>query len=152
MYRLRIMRLCFLSIIVGAIACACTRNNGDIGDWFGTWKMESMIIDDGAVDAGYDDNIIWKFQSDIISIVQVDDTEHDAMATYGRWAQIDDRLLLNFSFSDNNGVDQYTPPAVTRIPRGESTMSIIELSRSHIRLLYKTYDNHTIVYTLNKWG
>ena len=30
----------------------CTRNNGDIGDWFGQWQQTEMLVD-GAPDAEY---------------------------------------------------------------------------------------------------
>lgn len=144
-----------LAIISGTLM-SCTHNNGDIGDWFGTWKMESMVIDDGRVDSGYNGDIIWKFQSDIVLISQVNDVEHSTINSFGTWVQLDDTLLLNFTYSDNSfpepGTGPYCPPSVTRIPSGESTMTIRELSGSKIVLSFTDSSGSVIVYTLKKWG
>lgn len=146
-----------LHILLLAMTCSfasCTHNNGDIGDWFGTWKLEKIEVDGSP--AEYDGNIIWKFQSDIVWMGVVDDVMHTATNSFGTWTCIDDILTLNFTYSDNNfpnpGTGQYAPPSQTLIPSGITEMSVLELSSSRIRLLYRRSDGSAVMYHLSKWG
>lgn len=133
----------------------CTHNNGDIGDWFGTWRLESITVD-GHNDAGYGQNIIWKFQSNIISIVVVDDVEHTANCSYGTWSEWDGVLTLKFIYTDNNfptpGTGHYAPPSAMHLPSGVSELAIEHLSASSISLRYAASDGSVIEYKLIKWG
>ncbi len=144
-----------LIAIVGSIS-SCTHNNGDIGDWFGTWILESIYIDNGEIPSGYQGNIIFKFQSDIISICRVDDENHSSENFYGTWSHFDDTLTLNFTYSDdrfpNPGTGMYAPPKETYIPAGITEMSVLKLSSSAIELLYESPSGRVILYNLKKWG
>ena len=57
---------------VSVLAClamtGCTHNDGDIGEWFGEWHLQSIEID-GAADADYDGDVLWKFQNNIVDMV-----------------------------------------------------------------------------------
>ena len=48
---------CFVVVaIVLTIVAACTKNNGDIGVWFGLWKVTSVEVD-GSADRKYKGNV-----------------------------------------------------------------------------------------------
>lgn len=141
-----------------AITCSlasCTHNNGDIGHWFGTWKLEKIEVD-GVPQEDYKGNIIWKFQSDIVWMGVVNDAEHTVTNSFGTWTCFEDILTLNFSYSDNNfpnpGTGQYAPPAQTLIPSGITEMTVLQLSSSRIKLLYKRSDGSAVTYSLSRWG
>ena len=112
-----------ISIILLALSLnACTHNNGDIGDLFGTWKLQSITIN-GESDSTYQSNVLWKFQSSIISMVKVDDTTHSKAESWGTWSYSNDdtQLVLDFTHTDNNnpnvGSSKYSPFPETHLWR-----------------------------------
>jgi len=142
------------------LATGCTRNNGDIGKWFGTWHL-TEITADGRPEADYDGNIFWKFQNDIISMVRVNTAP--AMNTrdqvWGTWSEGDGTLSLRFDYSDNaNSVENaadgkgiYVPFAETHIPYGGVTMLRIEQQKGDaVRLSYTGEDGTEYGYFLKK--
>lgn len=135
-------------------ATACTRNNGDIGDWFGTWKLDNITID-GVPDKNYGDNVVWKFQSDIISMCLINDAEHSSIARWGTWQQVDDRIILNFTYKDDEiepGTNIYQPIQSIYLPGGIMELTVVTLSRSKIVLRYTSADNIVYTYSFSKWG
>lgn len=138
--------------LIFAVCVACTRNNGDIGPWFGTWKLSSITIDGQPEAYNADPDILWKFQSDIICMVRADDNEHTATPRWGTWSHSGNMLSLDFTYTDNNGDGEYTPFPVTHLQRGVTAIDIVKLSGSEIRLRWIDHAGQTIEYTLNKWG
>ena len=69
-YIIRKLAVVLVSVMVMTGISSCTRNNGDIGPWFGTWKLTEITVD-GTSDAGYEGNIFWKFQNDVFEMVRV---------------------------------------------------------------------------------
>ena len=132
----------------------CTHNNGDIGDWFGTWHLKSIAFNDSP-DADYDGNIVWKFQNNIIEMIEADDAEHTALERFGTWSATDSELTLNFTHSDERypaGTGIYQPLPATHLPAAVSTLRILKLSSSEIILQFDSEDNAVIVYTLRRQG
>jgi hypothetical protein len=132
----------------------CTHNNGDIGDWFGTWKLQSIDIN-GVADESYQANVFWKFQNDIISMAQANDELHTADTRYGTWTQHDDQLLLDFGHSDNStaaGQGQYQPLPAVYLPSGQSTLTIVDLDSSKLTLRYVAANEIVYTYHFKKWG
>lgn len=147
-------RLSYIFLLAAALLLgACTQNNGQIGPWFGTWRLDRIDID-GNADKAYPGNVIWKFHSDIVAIIAVDDIEHDAIPAWGTWSEENGVLTLNFTYSDTdnpNQWDKYTPPASTHIPAGISRLDIVSLSTARIILKYVSSDA-TYTYYLKKHG
>lgn len=141
-----------------ALALAgCTHNNGDIGDLFGTWKLEKMMIG-GEVDTDYGDNVVWKFQSSIIEMQQVDDSLHETLNAYGTWSRPADGVLkLDFTHTDtanpDPGADKYSPLQSTRLPRAQVIdLDVLELNGSKMRLRYiDAAESTAIEYYFKKW-
>lgn len=140
-----------MSVILGS----CTHNNGDIGPWFGEWKLTTITVD-GTPDAGYDGNIFWAFQTTVIEMLSADnETTGDYRQRWGTWAQDGTTLTLNFTHSDNDnpaGSDKYIPFPETGLPAGVSKLDIVSLSSSEIKLNYTADDGKTYGYLLKKWG
>lgn len=141
-----------------ALALAgCTHNNGDIGDLFGTWKLEKMMID-GDIDTDYDGDIVWKFQSSIIEMQQVDGIYHETFNSFGTWTRPADGVLkLDFTHTDTDhpspGFDKYSPLQSTRLPRAQVIeLDVLELNGSKMRLRYiDASASMTIEYYFKKW-
>ena len=147
-------------LLIWALLPSCTRNNGDIGEWFGTWQMTGISAD-GVPDDTYERNIFWKFQNDVICLVRVD-TSPGANArddVWGTWEDDGDKLLLDFSYSDDqNPVEYgenhqgiYAPYPELHLPYGEvSTLTITERTSGKMTLLYTAQDGVTYAYTIKK--
>lgn len=146
------LRNIMASIAACIIATACTHNNGNIGDWFGEWLMESVEIN-GTDDASYNSDVVWKFQNNIVEMVTVYGHSHDER--YGTWSESADELILDFTHSDDlneAGTGKYAPPAQTYLPAAIVSLRILKLSPSEIVLSYRPDASAEIVYTLRKRG
>lgn len=135
--------LYIMAIVMGL--SACTRNDGNIGDWFGTWRVDSITID-GAVDTDYaPPYMFWKFQNSIVQVITPDDFEHTSTSCYGMWKHVGNQLVLDFDYK-TGGL-----PSFSRLDI-KSELNIIKLSRSAIELKYIDSMGRTIGYSLKKWG
>lgn len=136
---------------------ACTHNNGDIGDLFGTWKLQSITINNES-DTAYQCNVLWKFQSSIISMVKADDTTHTKAESWGTWSYANDdtQLILDFTHTDNDnpgvGSSKYSPLSETHLPKGvKIPLDIIKLNGDEMTLRYLAIDGTEYIYHLKHW-
>ena len=133
--------------LVAVTLGGCTHNNGDIGPWFGAWRVESITVD-GELAADYaPPYLIWKFQGNVTLIQQRDDVTHTGYDMYGTWEQDGDRLTVNFDYNS-----LWYSEALTRFP-AHTTFEILKLGGSGIVLSYVNADSgKRLTYTLKKWG
>lgn len=131
--------------VILLLPSSCTRNNGDIGPWFGTWRLESITVN-GEPDKAYaPPYLIWKFQSSIVQIINPDDAGHTASSATGTWSCDDNRLSLDFSWGlGHEGSISHLPP--------QCELTVLRLSGSRIELRYDSSDGNTYIYLLKKWG
>lgn len=144
--------LLFLTVIISTPGC--TQNDGDIGPWFGTWRLEQILVN-GTPDSGYNRDILWKFQADVISMVAVNDVTHTVISSWGTWTHTDNTLTLNFTYSDTDnpaGSYKYTPPTATHLPAAISRLQVVALSKGEIVLEYVSEQNINYTYKLAKHG
>lgn len=145
-------------LIIALTFNACTHNNGDIGELFGTWKLQSITID-GEIDSSYDNNVLWKFQSSIMSMIRANDSTHNRLETWGTWSYANDdtQLELNFTHTDNDnpkpGSTKYSPLPETYLPKATIfTLDIIKLNNSEMILVYHSIDGKEYRYKFKKWA
>lgn len=140
-------------ILLSVILCvSCTRNNGDIGEYFGTWKLESMTVN-GEIDAEYEGNIFWKFQASVFCMVKVWE-HHDYESSWGTWKELDGKLVIDYRHYDDNheaGSDIYAPNIETHLVADINELTIISMSGSKMSLSYVDENGDTIIYKLKKW-
>jgi len=148
------MRTLITKLVSGLAACltlsGCMQHNGDIGDWFGTWKLEAITVD-GTEAPSYEGNIFFQFQTDIVRIVEVD-TSLPATRTecFGRWEENDGILTLDFSYSAD-GINHFTPMPETLLDKGINLLTIDSQTSKKMRLTgEKTDPAQTVVYTFRK--
>ena len=145
-------------LIIALTFNACTHNNGDIGELFGTWKLQSITID-GEIDSSYDNNVLWKFQSSIMSMIRANDSTHNRLETWGTWSYANDdtQLELNFTHTDNDnpkpGSTKYSPLPETYLPKATIfTLDIIKLNNNEMILVYHSIDGKEYRYKFKKWA
>ncbi len=136
-------------------ATGCTHNRGDIGPYFGAWKLESVTID-GKTDPDYTaDNVFWKFQTIVICMSRVDYDNHSSDSRYGTWEENGNRLTLDFTNYDNSnpaGSSKYSPLKETHLPSNAvSTLEIISQKGSTMKLEYISEEGVVYGYELKKW-
>lgn len=122
----------------------CTHNNGDIGDWFGTWRVESMTIDGEPAPDYAPPYMIWKFQSSVVQMMTPPGDDHFYPIHTGTWHEEDGMLYLDFTWGQ--GVEQ-----VSHLP-AKCELTILQLSSRRIELQYDSTDGKTYIYKLKKWG
>lgn len=88
------------------LASAC-QNNGDIGEMFGVWRLDSYTCNGDRLRDRYIDNTTFSFQSNIVEVISQYDDYMSAYMAYGQWIWLnDDTLMLSFQQRDDTGGDQ----------------------------------------------
>jgi hypothetical protein len=142
-----------IALLLMLTFAGCTQNNGDIGAWFGAWTLNSIEAD-GETDTDYTPNsVTWKFQSTVISMIQLYDY-HQTTTSFGTWKRLSDsQLELNFGHSDGeleNNSEMYIPAKSTHLPTGISVLNIVKFTDKHLTLTYTANTGITYTYTLSK--
>ncbi len=148
----RTATLLILSIVL--LSTSCTHNDGDIGEWFGTWQLEDMTVD-GESDTGYGHDLFWQFQSDVFCMRKVTGY-HEYYPRWGTWRQPDSNtLLLDFTHHDNKypeGSSPYSPwPETHLLQEGVSKLRIVSSGNRKMVLEYTPEAGSVYRYYLTKW-
>lgn len=142
------MRAYKLLILSFLCLCGCMQHNGYIGDWFGTWHLETITVD-GTEDTNYKSNFFFQFQSDKIRLCSVDPTYPEMWnECFGTWEASDKVLELNLTYT---GVGPYwTPWEGTYLSHDNINVLQIEKFTSSRLILKHQFDDKTVVYNLKK--
>jgi len=147
----------FLIIGIATIAGGCTRNNGDIGNIFGTWHLDEVATDN-VPDADYDRNIFWHFQNNIIMMTweYTDTPTPSFLEAMGTWEEDDEYLFLNFTHHSGDPESPsplYIPFKETHLPYGSiSALHIEKKTSSKMILTFASQEDGKIfTYTLSKF-
>jgi hypothetical protein len=130
------------SIFAGLILIlsGCTRNNGDIGNWFGKWQIMSIAVD-GTPEANYQPQYFMEFQNNIVKLTWLapNGYEHETYTAYGTWQQpADNYMEFDFTHGDDiHGTNYYTPFEALHLPSGQTfKMSISNASGNNCTMTY----------------
>ncbi len=96
----------YILFILAAFVLAgagCTRNNGDIGSWFGTWKLVSITSTGDGI-APLDATVIVRFQNDIIQTSE-QSGHYESKDYYATWKTSGGKLIID-------GVNKSIAPAL----------------------------------------
>lgn len=134
------------------ISTSCTHNDGDIGDLFGRWRVESLQRDGIDVPL-YDDETLlytWSFQSSLIFITVIE-PHNDHYDIRGTWKREGNLLRLNFGYKGNDGDKYYDPPEnLGLVKDGVSDLEIVSLSSKEMILKRVSETGETYTYYLRK--
>lgn len=125
----------------------CTTNNGDIGNWFGTWQLDSITID-GNPDTEYTGDQVWMFQSKVFCMRSIG-TMHSVTSCWGTWSADGTMLTIDLSHSetDEDKIGDYTPFPSSHLSRGINHLTI-ERMTSHSLVLSATTSSASYTYRL----
>ncbi len=121
---------------------ACTQNNGNIGHWFGQWKVERITID--GIDApDYQGNYFFCFQSGVFGVR----TAAGDM-TFARWTEDKNTGIVTVSFKEAHGVSE----ACREIYLDENVTFRLVSHNDKTKVLEQVKDDgKTYTYYLTKW-
>ena len=143
-----------IALLLASIFSGCVTNNGDIGNLYGIWRLEKMVVDDTEVaqpeaDGSYTS---WLFQNDIIEIERTT-PRYDKCSRNGTWTRPSDKTMtFDFTHGDNTykpGSNIYRAPEWISFPEGKSTFDVITDDGKRLILQY-TEAGHSVRYTLVK--
>lgn len=143
-----------IALLLAAITSGCVTNNGDIGNLYGIWRLDKLVVDDTDIaqpeaDGSYTS---WQFQNNIIEILRTT-PRHDRIAHNGTWTRPSDKTIsFDFTHGDNTyapGTDLYRAPEWISFPEGKSTFDVITDDGKQLVLQY-TEAGHSVRYTLVK--
>lgn len=102
-------------VLFAILTSGCTHNDGDIGEWFGSWHLEQILIN-GEPDEEYATNqeqdklqVMVSFQSSVFFIGYIGSSE-----IYGSWSYAGETLTL---IADTNSVGYLNPNYLTPFPK-----------------------------------
>lgn len=134
--------ICTLALLF--VLTGCVQNNGNIGPWFGQWKVERLTID-GKDDPDYAGNAFFRFQASVFSVCISYPDEHTSGTYYGTWTENGDYVDVVF-----NTKERAVPPHVYL--KEQFRFRVIE--NNHKTKILEFVDEDTgITYTyyLKKW-
>ena len=136
---------------------SCTQNDGHIGDWFGSWYLEEILIN-GKVDEEYEaykqeDNIYYhkevmiSFQGNVFNMAYLQGRE-----IYGTWSYAGEILTLIASYGSGSGYDSqfFNPyPIVLHFPADEEQIEITVTSIGGKTMQWQYIDQNGRLLTYN---
>ena len=90
--------ICTLALLF--VLTGCVQNNGNIGPWFGQWKVERLTID-GKDDPDYAGNAFFRFQASVFSVCISYPDEHTSGTYYGTWTENGDYVDVVFNTKES---------------------------------------------------
>lgn len=149
---MKLIQNIFIVLAIVFLAAGCTRNNGDIGDLFGDWRLETLTADGEELQLYDGDTKVytWAFQSGIIRIQEIR-AYMDYSDYLGTWSREDDELILDFTHQADYGDDNFTPPETLHlVAHGVTRLEIIRLDSRKLQVGYQGEDGVKYMYFLNK--
>lgn len=141
--KVNVVKMILMAVVV-MVMTACTRNNGDIGELFGTWRVVS--IEKGGQELTSDaGSLYFSFQSSIYCQRYIYDDTYGAESRFASWKYEGDGIVVDFSD------ERYAPIAITGMQQGQNYVEIERSDGSDMVMSYTTPDGDKYVYTLKKW-
>lgn len=134
--------IALIATLLVAVATSCTSNDGDIGFWFGQWKVTSITVDGTAV-TSEDETLYFSFQSGVIE-QKIIYSSHAYNQAYGSWSENGAQKTVTLTFYEDlyEPIDGY-------LSTGENLLSY---SHSGDNLTLTLSDGtQTVVFNLVKW-
>lgn len=131
----------------------CTRNNGDIGDWFGRWQIMEIKVNGVAIE-DYEPVYFFDFQNNIVRGIEVgpDGYDRDTRMFYGTWKELGDNAVsFDFNHRQDDGIWNYEPFPILHFPQDAAfTLAVTDKSGSKRTLVYDATDGTEYSYVLRK--
>ena len=139
-----------LAVLAIFVLGSCSKNNGDIGYWFGLWHLDSIEVN-GEVDNNYDGNYYFLFQGKVFCVRYVYEGNHENIDAFAEWKESDDKKYVTINFID----DRYSPNFGSDAPNNYlstmNTLKVDTLTSSTMVLSHTLDDGTTVTYRLTLW-
>lgn len=142
-----------LSIIIIAISTSCTQPEGHIGDWFGSWHLEEMLIN-GEIDQEYADyqkedrwQVMVSFHGNIFNMAYLNGSE-----IYGTWNYAGEILTLIANYNTGSGYQSpdFNPyPTILHFPADVEQVEITVTSIGSKTMQWQLIDQNGKLITYN---
>lgn len=136
----------------------CTRPEGNIGDWFGSWYLEEMLID-GSIDEEYaedkasveENQVMISFQGNVFNLGYLNGNH-----IYGTWSYAGEILILVASYNAGGGYQdpKFDPfPKVMHFPSNEEQIEITvtKITSKIMQWQYIDQNGRLITYNFRKY-
>ncbi|MGM9833045.1 MAG: hypothetical protein ACI31A_05080 [Candidatus Limisoma sp.] len=121
---------------------SCLHNNGDIGPWFGHWKVTRITID-GTDDPNYGGDLFFSFQSSVIRVSQSFPAENRSSSIYGNWQEQQGTMSVEFKEAFQSLLDY------AHLDK-QFVFNVVRRSGDKV-LRYTAEDGKEYTYYLTKW-
>lgn len=150
------IKLLILCLTLGFFS-GCTQPDGKIGDWFGSWYLEEMMID-GETDEDYASNkqedrlqVMISFQSNVFNIGYL-----NGSAIYGTWSYAGEILTLIAGYNSGSGYNSlyFNPyPIVMHFPAEieELEITVTKLTGRIMQWQHTDTQGRLITYNFRKY-
>lgn len=123
---------------------SCLHNNGDIGPWFGQWKVTEVQIN-GERDPKYKGDGFFCFQSSTFKLVQSYPEDNSATSIFGNWEEKDGYISVLFH-------DREDSPWLRGYFHLDKKSMLTVVKRKGDKVLkYTAEDGNEYTYFLKKW-
>lgn len=143
-----------LSVLLAVMALTACQNDGQIGFWYGTWRVDSYECDGQAVMQPAGQNTFFSFQGAVVCATIVSDDHGDHTRNYGTWTDDGLTITLNFTHSDSStpqGGNGYTPPAwMGMTSEYPMTIEVAGRDTDDMTWSWLSRDGKTHIYKLHK--
>ncbi|MGN1264399.1 MAG: hypothetical protein ACI4UL_01140 [Muribaculaceae bacterium] len=133
-----------MTLVLLAVAASCTCNDGDIGPWWGRWKVTSIECNGEQID-DYAGNIFFAFQNSVFLMMRVNEGSGQSGA-FGVWSD-DGKGTLEISFPDK----AYKPFEVLHMSQDRNVLTYDKVEKKGFTLTAVAADGNTYAYHLVKW-
>lgn len=87
-------------MLLAAFASSCRQDNGYIGEYYGTWKIEYYSIDGVKQENEMISHTTISFQNATVVIQCVEDKYMSEDTRYGTWEELGNDFILNYTHYD----------------------------------------------------
>lgn len=147
------------TMLVALMLSACTQNNGNIGMWFGHWKVTEITINGTSVD-NYSGNVFFSFQNKVFAQMEKNGEAYDQR--FANFEDCGDHIIITFPYvTDENGnpiydengnliTKNFYPLEITRMSR-ENILNVDQANSDKLQLSMIDAAGETVVFRLKKW-
>ena len=137
-------RVIWILFVMLSLCSSCTRNDGDIGELFGMWRVSAISID-GEDMPDYTGSMYFSFQSSVFSMTYINEETHNRTATYASWRYQGDDLIIDFC------EPKFPPIGMSGMLSGQNLVRVGEICGGKLEMSYENPDGKKYVYSLEKW-
>lgn len=144
--------LLYIVAFATLLICGGCQNDGNIGDLFGTWRVDSYERDGAQVEIR--GGATFSFQNSVVNAVLTVDDYGTNWSRFGSWEQPDDKTMrLDFTHHDDNtavGTGIYAAPEWLGMTSAEVMTMDCTLKGDDMTWTWTALDGARCVYKLHK--